>query len=202
MPLGVPGNSQLIAAGAGFAAGQLGLFSDKAVLLNPNKYEKIMIGDTALPFQPLVYYRQRKNTVFTEIAGSSTNAILSGASVKEDMGIGEAIIYIEGYLLSFDETPMQKLARKTGLGEPADLGYEKDWIDQLRDLRLLFEQEGALPITDKNERFLSLGVEHVVLVSLRINEFVGSDRRAYRLELQQDRAVEITKILPREEGAQ
>lgn len=200
MPIGLPGQNEFIAAGGGFIADQLGLLSaGRALLLNPHEYEKIQIGNQVLPFQPLVYYRQRKRTVFTRIAGSSTNPELSGSMVKEDMGAGEAIIYIEGHLMNFDNTPMQKLSEKMGLGEPPDLGYGKDWTEQLQDLRLLFEEEGALPITDKNGRFLSLGIEHVVLVSLRVNDFMGTDRRAYRLELQQDRPVEITKLLPREE---
>jgi len=199
MPLVVPSQKDLIAAGGGAVASLLGAFTDKDIILDPHRYEKIQIGEQVLPFQPLVSYRQRKNMVITQIAGSAQDYDLSGATVKEDMGLGEAYIVIEGLLMSFDPTPMQRLSELVGQSNVAGLEFEKTWVKQLTELRLLFEEEGSLPITDKNDRFLSLGIDKVVLRGIRVNDVMGAERKIYRLDLLQDRDLEMERFLQIEE---
>jgi len=181
-------------------ASAMGLFSDRGYIFDPYKYESIEIGDVKLPLQPLVSYRQRKNMIITPIYGSSQDPDLSGATVKENVGMGEAYITIDGYFYSSDPTMVQNMSKIISNTNYSEKGIGLDWVEHILELWILFNQEGALPIKDKSERFLSLGIEKVVLRSLRINDGQGTDKRAYRLELLQDRPLEISKLLPTEEG--
>lgn len=198
MPIVPPGSDDALAIGAGVIGGIAGLFSEEGYVFDPFRYDKITIGTQVLPFQPLVSYRQRRNMVITKIAGSGQNYDLGGSTVKEDMGLSEATLRIDGVLMSYDKTLTQKIAESLGQSG-GSYGFETTWVNQLTELRLLFEEEFSLPISDESEKFEALGIERVVLRSLQINDIAGTGRRSYRLELIQDRPVEIERLLPIEE---
>ena len=95
-------------------------FSDKDYVFGPYKYGSIQIGGVRLPLQPLVYIRIPKTMQQTMIAGSSQDPDLSGGTVKEMMGIGEAKITIEGVMMSTDPTIIQDLANRVGISNASE----------------------------------------------------------------------------------
>jgi hypothetical protein len=203
----------MTAGAGGLAARFLGAFSNEDFVFGPDKYGAIEIGGVRLPLQPLVYIRIPRNMQETQIAGSAQNPLLKGASVKEMMGIGEARITIEGVMMTTDSTLTQGIANIVGISNSSEEDVNDDWEEKLRDLKTLFDEEHSLPIKgiyDDREFeqsgmqaksiFEQLGIEQVVLQEMMIEDIRGANRKNYRLRLIQDRPLEITELLPTEEG--
>lgn len=205
--------------------GTIGLFTDRDIVFGSNNKTHIFkIGDIILPLQPIVEVRMARNWVTTEIAGSAARAELSGSVVKENMGLTDAIITFTGILLSSGSTITQSLGLQRG-----DEDESIHWADKLRNIKLLFEEQGSVPIFDwapgeepfipndvyeqfdtnpEDQRvkelgvsmFEQLGIKNVVLLSFNLVERQGMDRKGYTLRLQQDKPLSYTSLMPTEEG--
>lgn len=134
------------------------------------------------------------------------------------MGRGDAIITIGGFLLTSGPTLTQSL----GLQGGAANSQNQNWVNQLKKIRSLFEEESSVEIkdwlpqkspgfgplpTDSNRVrddgfsvFESLGIKYVVLLSFELFEREGQERRGYMMRLQEDRAITLEDITPYEEA--
>lgn len=182
------------------------LFSGKDHAFDPHKYGAIEIGGYKLPLQSMVSINIPKIMEVTRIAGASRDPDLSGATVKEMMGIGEATIIIEGVIMTNAGTFMENLKAMGAEGVP--IPSEDDWLTKLQEIDYLFEAQESLEIKgvyineDGEEKniFEALWIFYVVIEDMRIEDIPGADRKKYHLRLIQDRPFEITKLLPTEKG--
>lgn len=194
------------------------LFSEKDIVFSSNHKSLIVeIGGVRLPLQPLIEVRQSKNWVITEVAASGADPDLKGTSVKENMGLSDARITITGYLMSSDPPGLGLVAPSRGVGQLSGWAQTfgnsesgvletRRWIEQLKDIKQIFDATEplrieAVPADGEGDDFLGvLGITHVLFLNLAINEKPGYDMKAYTIYLVQDRAIEIEKLLPTEEG--
>jgi len=196
------------------------LFSDKDLLFAYNNQSLIVrVGEgtnvLTFPLQPRIEVRLHRNWVLTEVAGSGADPDLRGATVKENMGLSDARITIEGYLMSSDPPGLGLIAPTTGVGQYGAIAQTfgnsesgvmeaRRWIEQLKEIKATFDEEGPLRILaatpDGDNLFEPLGITHVLPLSLTISERLGFDMKAYTFYLIQDRVIEIEKLLPTEEG--
>ena len=197
-------------------------FTDRDIILPANNKTRIYkIGDYVLPLQPLCEIRKGRNWVLTDVEGSASNPTLSGTTVKENMGLADAVITFSGILLTTGKTMTQSIGL-TGGAEDEDV----HWADKIAKLEALFNEAGALPIFDwapgqNNEElpsdatpedisdpriretgrsmFEEQGIEYVTAMTINIAEKAGADGKVYTLRLQQDRPITLEEIMPIEE---